>query len=101
MRGLRTQESDSFQKFFAIVQKAADEIGCIFFLDTGEGREFNISGIKGEDLSGWLLPKDKADGFEKVWKQFKTIPSDEDDAFYRFANWSDTETGQVAITFAR
>ena len=101
MRGLRTQEDDSFQKFFGIVQSAADELGCVFFLDTGEGREFDISGIKGEDLSGWLLPKDKADGFEKIWEKFKPIPSDTDDAFYRFASWADTGSGHITITFSK
>ena len=65
MRELRTQEGRKFENFFSFVRAAADKIGCIFFVDCGEGRELLTEDLEGEDLSGWLIPKDEADKFQK------------------------------------
>ena len=40
MLGLRTEESEKFVKYFAIVQCAAEKQGCIYYLDAGDGRDF-------------------------------------------------------------
>ncbi len=42
MKGLRTQEGEKFERFFALVQKRAQQEGKIFFLDSGDGRDIII-----------------------------------------------------------
>ena len=65
MQGLRTQESNKFNKFFELVQSRAGEGGCVFFCDCGEGRDFETPEMEGEDLSGWLIPIKESKKFEK------------------------------------
>ena len=97
MLGLRTQESEKFNHFFELVQKAAAEEGKVFFCDCGEGREFETQDMEGEDLSGWLIPAEKA---EKSRKKFeaggkcdeKTVfciwSMEGEDVFVRFEDFS-------------
>lgn len=84
--GLRTQESKKFENFFEIVQKAAKEKKCVFFFDTGDGRDIVTDTFEGEDLMGWLIPQDKASLFEKEWKSWKI--SKKWQSFFVFATWS-------------
>jgi hypothetical protein len=67
MQGLRTQENDKFLKFWDLVQTAAKEKNAIFFLDTGEGHDFETPDMEGECLSGWLVPVSRSAEFEKDW----------------------------------
>ena len=70
MRGLKTQETPKFVKFFSeVVQREAMRQGSIFFLEAGDGREFENEEIEGEDLQGWLVPLQMADQFEKRWRE--------------------------------
>ena len=84
MQGLRKQESNKFEKFFAIVQDAANKIGCVFFLDAADGRDFETDLLEGAELMGWLIPKDKLPEFEKEWA---TDVSDDWSDFYKWAIW--------------
>ena len=96
MVGLRTQEGHKFEKFFALVQEEARSQGSAFFLDCGEGREFETELLCGEDLSGWLIPLAQADKFDS---QFKSgVISEAWLEFVRFAQWSKTGD-QVRISF--
>lgn len=85
MQGLRKQEGNKFEKFFAIVQDAAKKKGCVFFLDAGDGRDFETDSLEGEDLMGWLIPKDKMSDFEKKWDTGDV--SDDWSDFYVWAIW--------------
>lgn len=96
MRGLRKQEDSKFEKFFAIVQAAAKKEGCVFFADCGEGRELETEDLSGEDLSGWLIPEDKADQFEAYFLD-DDIP-EEWHELITFAIWRNGPDG-VAISF--
>jgi hypothetical protein len=96
MRELRTQENDKFEKYFEIVRNAAKKKGCIYFVDCGEGRELFTDELEGEDLSGWLIPKEKADMFEKEF-QSKDV-SEKWNSYVCFAIWSNTDKG-VEIEF--
>lgn len=69
MRGLRKQEDKKFENFFEIVQKKAKKKGCIFFLESEEGHEFESEHLEGSDLFGWLIPSELADSFEQHWRQ--------------------------------
>lgn len=96
MLGLRTQESRKVESFFKIVQAKAAEQDCIFFCDCGEGREFFMDGIEGEDLMGWLIPNQLAEKFEPEW--LTNDVSEKWNSYVRFAIWK-MQKDQVTITF--
>lgn len=85
MRELRTQESDKFRRFFQLVREKADEEKSIFFVDCGEGRPFESDEMEGEDLSGWMIPKDRAEDFQKEFDANDV--SEEWDDFMKFVKW--------------
>ena len=85
MQGLKTQESKKFNNFFAIVQKAAKNKNAIFFLEAGDGRDFEANDIEGEDLQGWLIPRERAIEFETKWRN-NAIDSEWEE-FFSFAIW--------------
>lgn len=88
MRGLRTHEGNEFAKFFQLVQEEAKKKNAVFFLECGEGNEFSGEGIEGEDLRGWLIPEQKADAFEREWKNGD--PGDDWENNIAWALWSGT-----------
>lgn len=89
MLGLRTQENIKFMKFFEIVQDAAKEKGCVFFLDAGDGRDFETPLLEGEDLMGWLIPENKVDDFKKEWEAGDV--SDDWSDFFMWAIWNNPD----------
>ena len=86
MLGLRTNESDKFIKFFEIVQATAQKQGCVYYLDAGDGRDFENDEYEGEDLMGWLIPLEEVSKFEQEWNSSDI--SDEWSRFYTWATWS-------------
>jgi hypothetical protein len=93
MLGLRTQETSKFEKYFVIVQEAAKKKDCVFFLDAGDGRDFNTDTLEGEDLMGWLVPQDKVTEFVKEWETGDV--SDDWSDFYKWAIWDNPENPTV------
>lgn len=89
MLGLRTNESEKFIRFFEIVQTTAQHQGCVYYLDAGDGRDFENDVYEGEDLMGWLIPVDEVSNFEKEWNSDDV--SDEWSMFYTWAIWSTPE----------
>lgn len=96
MQGLRTHESKKFRRYFAIVQEAAKSKNCVFFFDTGDGRDIVTDTLEGEDLAGWLIPNDKVKAFEKEWKAWKISSAWHD--YFTFAVW-DASNNYLSITF--
>ena len=96
MLELRTEENESFQRFFELVRRAAAELDALFFVDCGEGRELFTDTLEGEDLSGWLIPKELTASFLPAFRQ-GTVGA-EWDAFLRLAIWNQSSTG-IQITF--
>lgn len=74
MRGLRLEPDEKFRKFFSIVQDVAAKEGSIFFVLSGEGNDAETEDMYMENLSGWLIPKEEADEFEKIWKVNRSSP---------------------------
>ena len=72
------------------------EHNMLFFLDSGEGTDIVTKEFEGEDLSGWLIPIEKAEGFEKDFIEFNTDYEWED--FFTFANWY-KDNGKIKILF--
>lgn len=52
-----------------MVQSEAEKQGNIFFLDSEDGHDEVVNNIKTCDMFGWLIPKEKASDFEKIWKE--------------------------------
>lgn len=85
MKGLRTQETDKFNRFFAIIQEEAKNLGAIFFADAGDGGDFSTPTMEGENMVGWLIPADKAEAFEPMWRACTVDDSWSD--FFMWAVW--------------
>ena len=96
MRGLKTQESEKFNKFFSLVQESAKRKNAVFFLEAGDGRDFKTNTLEGEDLQGWLVPIERAVEFEKEW--FIDSVGDKWEQFFCFAVWSKNEQS-IEINF--
>jgi len=86
MVGLRTQESDKFNRFFALIQTEAGKKNSVFFADAGDGNEFATSTMEGEVMMGWLVPKEKAEDFEPLWEKDSVDDSWSD--FFTWAVWT-------------
>ena len=67
MIGLRTQESDKFLRFWEIVQEKAAEMGKTFFLDCGDGNNYEDDKLECENLTGWLVDNEQTKIFEEVF----------------------------------
>ena len=96
MRGLRTQESDKFNLFFALIQDEAKKRDAVFFADAGDGNDFETAEMEGENMMGWLIPNDRVKEFEPIWKS-NDVDDDWTDFFTR-AIWRD-EDGEIKIAF--
>ena len=95
MLGIKTHESDKFIRFFEIVQATAQRQGCVYYLDAGDTRNFENDVYEGEDLMGWLIPKDMISAFEVEWNYGNV--SDDWSNFYKWAVWNFSE--HLTITF--
>lgn len=67
MQGLRTQENAEFLKFFECVQKEAEKLGKVFFLDFGQCDDTAFQGMETDRLFGWLVPTEKAEEFNRLF----------------------------------
>ena len=96
MLGLRKQEDEKFNTFFLIVQAEAQKQDKVFYADAGDGNEFETATMEGENIMGWLIPKEKAQKFEQLWKSSKV--DDTWSEFYKWAIWTEEE-GNIIIKF--
>ena len=96
MRGLRTQESDKFNLFFALIQDEAKKHNAVFFADAGDGNDFENAEMEGENMMGWLVPNDRIEEFEPIWAS-----DDVDDDWFDFFTWAiwRNEDGEIKIEF--
>ena len=76
MVGLRTCEGEKFERFFA---------------DCGGGHDFSNEFMEGENTSGWLIPLEKADEFEKEFKKDWDGPKGWDE-YFCWAEWKNEES---------
>ena len=62
-------------------------------MDAGDGRDFENEAMEGEDLSGWLIPLEKAKDFESIWKNGDV--GDEWSEMFGYAIWENSENPTV------
>jgi len=99
MQGLKMQQNEEFLRFFKIVQEEAEKKESIFFLSTGEGHLEKIGEIEAEDLSGWLIPKEKAKVFSDKWEKDRSFENlDEWGDYFLWVIW-EIENGEIKINF--
>ena len=96
MRGLRTQEGEKFERFFTLVQKEALKQKGIFFLDCGEGNDFDNGFMEGENLSGWLIPFGLADEFEKEYLKHND-DLEEWEEYFCWIEWENENSPKITI----
>lgn len=96
MRGLRTQESEKFNRFFALIQAEAKKRDSVFFADAGDGNDFETAELEGETMMGWLIPSEKVKEFEPLWEASEVDDSWSD--FFQWAVWS-MDADNVKIHF--
>lgn len=102
IRGAMTTrvEDPDFFEFFGLVQKAASELGKVFFLWSPECNDGQVGNLQCEDLSGWLVPMTEADAFERLWRvRDPRIWEENLDALWSFARWSESTDSKVVISF--
>ena len=85
MKGLRTQEGEKFNHFFALIQTEAEKQHAVFFADAGDGNPFETPTMEGEEMMGWLIPFEKAEEFTGFWENGKV--EDDWSDFYTWAVW--------------
>lgn len=101
MKGLKEKESPRFERFFRLVQQTAAKEHSVFFVFAGEGKNFEASDMECENLSGWLIPIDKADAFEIQWKWNNSLSALQDwTDFFVWAVWS-IDNEMLAIRFEK
>ena len=83
MRGLKSRESDKFNRFFALVQETAKKQNSVFFAYAGDGNDFETDSMEGEEMMGWLIPREHISEFEPLWEK-----SDVDDTWIDFFTWA-------------
>lgn len=99
MRGLKTRESERFNRFFQIIQDAAARQHAVFFAFAGDGRDLDLPDLEGEDMMGWLVPNGNIREFEAEWKTSNTEENLERwHEFFCFATWELVD-GMVMIHF--
>ena len=96
MLGLRGQETSKFLKFWQMIQDLASKSDKTFFLDCGEGNEFEDDNIECENLSGWLVPNNQVKEFDKLFKSDKVDEKWEN--CITFVKW-ELINGEIKITF--
>lgn len=99
MLGLKTQESPKFNRFFQLIQDEAARQGAVFFAFAGDGRDLELPDMEGEDMMGWLIPKDRVAEFQPEWETENSEEAlDRWGDFFTWAEWS-LEDGTVRIVF--
>ncbi len=96
MLGLRGQETSKFLKFWKMIQDLANKSDKTFFLDCGEGNEFEDDNIECENLSGWLVPNSQVKEFDKLFQADKIDKKWED--CVAFVKWEFVGS-EIKITF--
>lgn len=96
MQGLRTRESDKFNKYFSLIQEEAKKHNAIFFADAGDGHDLETPELECEDMMGWLIPVERAAEFEPLWEDSKV--DDDWTDYFTWAIWS-LDRGKIHISF--
>lgn len=96
MLGLRTQETKKFINFMELIQKEAEKEDKVFFLEAGDGNEFETEEMEGEELTGWLIPSDKVEEFKSIWENEEI--DDEWIDFFTFVDWEESN-GEIKVSF--
>lgn len=88
---------NKFDSFMKIVQKEAAKSNKCFFINSGEGHDFETETMEGEDLFGWLIPIARKKEFISE-KSSPNFQADKWESFEIFAIWSEKD-GSIFVEF--
>jgi hypothetical protein len=91
------QKSENFTK---ILNEAANSYNCVFFEDCGEGNDLETDTLYCENVSGWLIPRDKEIAFSSLSTRKERFEADEWGDCFVFAEWKKDET-DIVINFKK
>lgn len=97
MLGLRTQENVKFVNFLKIIQNEAQKSNKTFFFDTQESVEKVIGDCECSELSGWLVPNEKTEAFQREYEKFDDDKLKED---YVWVSWKRIDNS-ISISFEK
>lgn len=99
MQGLRTPLDKRSEGYFSIVEKAAKERNCIFFLECETGmHDLELPDLSLFDASGWLVPEKDIIAFEEDFKAFKESTDDRWTKYFCWAVW-ERKDGVINVHF--
>ena len=99
VRGIISAEQE-FLNFFKLVQAAANDLDRVFFIGNQECHDLVLDDMYLAEMCGWLVPKDRADEFEEIWKTDKrSLWGSEWSEFFVFEDVEMMPDGTVEIWF--
>lgn len=101
MRGLFSSGADETLAFCRLVQQEAISRGKVFFIADAEGHDEMIGDVLAENMSGWLVPKEDADRFERVWLNDINEVWESESDYFVWEKWSRGPSGDIKIDFVR
>lgn len=97
-RGIISNSSEAFLRFFYVVQDEAEKLGKVFFISSAEGNDADVLGVHAENMSGWLIDEADSDMFEAEWLNGGDKVSDSWLDFMVWEEWS-VEDDKLIIEF--
>ena len=99
VRGFGTSRSRAELRFQKMVQEAASSLGKVFFVDNDECECIDEDDLFATDMTGWLVPPDRADEFEtdqpfdggQLWRKWSE--------FFIWVRWTLDDDGALKIHF--
>ena len=98
VKGLKSKESEKFNRYFALIQKAASELNSVFYAHAGDGNDFETDELEGEEVMGWLIPADKSEEFEPIWAENESLLDEDWTEYFVWAVWEIVD-GKLIISF--
>ena len=96
MRGIKSQESHEFLRYFALIKSAAAQQSAVFFAQAGDGHDHKTPDMECEDMMGWLIPNGIVSIFEPIWNAGD--PDDSWTPYFCWAVWYE-ENGSIQVRF--
>ena len=99
VRGFGTSRSEAELRFQEMVQGAASSLGKVFFIDNDECECIDEDDLFATDMTGWLVPHDRADELEsdlpfyggQLWRKWSE--------FFIWVRWTLDDDGVLKIHF--
>jgi len=86
--------------FWEIVQQEAKKRGCVFFIESVSGKDFEFGDFQCDEIFGWLIPQSMENEFKPLWEKDEADEAQEWDPFFVLEKWK-IEGDSVLIDFEK